>query len=225
MTILPQPGRIVPKSLRNRLTSIGVIVTLALVTGCASGSTPVVTAPRIASGDSLVRGLTIGNYRLGQIGTIEGYPLDTIFRFTDGSSASISAIRFPIPDDVRFGSQSDRWSRREGAKFLAIQEFFVSQKRITGFRVVIDSGHVVAVDRDSIFEHALAIEVRSNNATRMDLQYIYEVCDRFLKIRGTFPGTTWPREEFAHFAREVMRLTRDAELRAHAGGAPCPRLR
>lgn len=188
---------------------------LSFVLGCASAPAAVVSAPRLASGDSLAPGLTIGAFRLTEVGTIDGYPLDTIFRFANGSSAFVSAIRYPIPRDVRFGSESAKWTQREGAKFAAIQDVFVSQKRISAFKVVFDSAQVVSVDGDSIFEHSVAIEVRTTNGTRMDLQYVYAVCNRFLKVRGTFPADTWPRGAFADFSREVLRLTRAAEVRSN----------
>ena len=193
----------------------------ALAAACSSSTATVVTAPRIASGDTLAPGLTIGRYRLTRIGPVEGLPIDTLFRFTDGSPSLTSAIRYPIPDDVRLGSSREQWTRREGAKLVAIQEYFVSQKRISSFRIVFDSTQLVSIDDATIFEHFIALEVSRPDGTRIDVQTIYQVCNRFLKVRGTFTVESWSQSAFADFSREVLRLTRIAEARTRSNDPWC----
>src|SRR5690349_7039020 len=63
----------------------------------------------------------LGNYRLTGVEAIKGFPSDTIFRFTDGSAATVSAIRFPVPEDVKEGTDPQAWLTREAAKFAQVQ--------------------------------------------------------------------------------------------------------
>lgn len=195
------------------------ILSLATAAGCGGRPLAVVTAPRTASAEALLPGLTVGRYRLTGAEPIEGAPLDSVYRFTDGTSATVSAFRYDVPADVREGRAREKWTEREGLKFEAIQPILVSQGRIESFRVAFSDLAFVAVETDSILEHSVAVAVRSDDEVWMDFQYLYLVCGRFLKLRGSFARDAWQQSEFPNFSRELMRVVRASSARLQANDA------
>ena len=193
-------------------------VALATIGGCTPKRLAVVAAPRTTDAEELSPGLTVGRYRLTGVEHLEGSELDSLYRFSDGSSAAITAFRYDIPSDVRVSGARNDWTKREGAKFEAVQPTLVAQGRIDSYRIAFASAQMVTVDADSVFEHSVAIAVRVRGDIRIDFQYLYVVCNRFLKLRGSFFGDTWRESEFPNFAREVMRVVHASAVRLPSKG-------
>lgn len=145
----------------------------------------------------------VGRYHLTEVRAIQGYPADTIYRFTDGSAARVSAIRYYVPEDVKTSQDSALWTVREGAKFALVQAEQVRRGAIESYEVAFTD--TSTVDDVRLFEHAVAIAVRRNGRIDVEFQYLYLVGGRFLKARGTFPSDQWTTSEFPNFARELAR--------------------
>jgi hypothetical protein len=167
----------------------------------------------------LIPGLSVGRFRLTDAERLGTTPVDSIYRFSDGSPALVSAFRYDLPSDARKRGEAVAWTQRQGALFKEAQSIFLARREIDAFRVAFDTSQFVAVPADSVFEHSIAIAVRRRGVAYMEVQYVYLVCDGFLKLRGTFASEAWPRSEFPAFAREVMRIARRSAVPSRANGA------
>lgn len=186
---------------RHAILALSVLATVACMQsgrGSRAGSPPPSAALEVSEVPSVV-----GRYRLTEVRAIQGYPADTIYRFTDGSGAPVSAIRFPVPEDVRTSPDSQAWTVREGEKFALVQAERVRRGVIESYEVAFTD--TSTVDDARLFEHSVAIAVRRNGRIEVEFQYLYLVGGRFLKARGTFPADQWTTSEFPNFARELAR--------------------
>lgn len=159
----------------------------------AAGSVPALTEPN-------------GRYRFTQADVVPSTPGDSIYRFRDGTGANVSVIRYAMPPDVRVDADSQRWTAREGTKFADVQAILQQQGRIEAWRLAFeDTTRLTLSAAPPVLEHAIGIVVRSRGAERMDVQYLYFIHGRLLKIRGTVPIAAWPESELQAFAREAAR--------------------
>ncbi len=149
----------------------------------------------------------VGRYRFTRGELIRSTRNDSIYRFTDGTPATVSVIRYDVPENVKVGADPQAWTTPEGERFEEVQSILLQQGRIQSFEKAFSTTSDVVVDNAVLREHAIAIAVRPSGTTRMDYQYLYVVGGRFLKVRGTFPGDSWKNSDFPEFAREVARRT------------------
>ncbi len=126
-------------------------------------------------------------------------------RTPNDSPATVSVIRYSVPNELKSSADSTIWTTVEGERFEEVQSVLMQQGRIEGFEKAYSTTTDVEVDDAVLREHAIAIAVRSRGVIRMDFQYLYTVKGRFLKVRGTFPGDSWKTSDFPEFAREVAR--------------------
>jgi hypothetical protein len=195
---------------------LALVLGALLSSACAGGSrvTPA-TAPEststversVSAPSSVVSAsATIGRYRLMQAELVRGTRRDSIFRYSDGSPAIVSVIRYDVPPSESLDGDAQLVTAREGARFAEIQPILQQQGRIEGFRVAFqDTTRLDLGASAPTLEHAIGVIARARGVERMDVQYLYLIDGRFFKIRGTFGMDAWPTSELATFARDAAR--------------------
>lgn len=148
----------------------------------------------------------LGPFRLVSRDTLRGAATDSIYRYTDSTSrVRVSVIRYDVPPDVRVGTDTARWLEGEGRKFEAIQPLLVERGVLEGYEVAFAKLGALRFGADSVSEFATAVAVRMRGKPFADLQYLYVIDGRFLKIRATVPPDNAARSEVPIFARELAR--------------------
>ena len=182
---------------------------LSLVVGCAT-SPARSTAPRpeqaapVTSTNLYIRiPDAIGAFKLTERATIRGIPTDSIFRFRDGSATILSLIIYEVPSDVKVGDDPQKWTQREGEKFRAVQEIRQNRGQISAFQVAFsDTARIAGAQQ--ILEHSIAVPTRMpNGAVAVEMQFLYLIGGKFIKVRGTIPEQGWEQTQVPAFAREL----------------------
>lgn len=186
--------------LRHTLLLLPILFAACSPNQAARGIESPVAPKALSAGDIPAE---IGRYRLTAVDSVKSYPADTLYRFTDGTDAVVSAIRYPIPGDVKVGVDSQTWLAREGDKLSQVQEIRVERRQIESYQVAFST--TKPLQDSPLVERATAIAVRQGGAVHMEFQYLYIVGGRFLKVRGTLPGDMWRTSDFPNFARELAR--------------------
>ncbi len=196
------------------------IAFIASVVGCASApGSPPAPAP---SGAAHVPAATagklyanipaqLGAFRLTERTTIRGLPTDSLFRFSDGSRTILTVIVYDVAADVRSGSDPQQWTAREGEKFKAVQDVRLSRGNIRGYELAYADTIRFTADAREILEHATAVTVRfPNGDIAIDMQYLYLIGGKFVKVRATIPERGWQQTRVPSFARELAhRMARE----------------
>lgn len=146
------------------------------------------------------------NYRLVGRRILGGR--DSLWRYTDGR-AQVSVIRYVIDQDVQVGTDSVAWLEREGQKFLRVQAILREQGRIDRFEVRMSK--LEQGPKPPEHEHIAVVTNTSRGKQTVEMQYLYLVGGRWLKVRVTEPddgATSSSAPLFARsLARRVARMT------------------
>lgn len=132
-------------------------------------------------------------------------PRDSIYRFRDSSTAFVSLIRYAVTPDVRFDADSQAWTLREGDKFPQVQQLLLEAGRQDDNRLLVADSSRLDVGGRSINESMYAMAVMRMRVPTVEVQYLYLIGDRFLKVRGSFQSDQWGRSDFAEWTRASAR--------------------
>ena len=174
-----------------------LIVLLAGVTA-ACGSAPRPDPAPLPAAAGPVMPDSLLNYRLVGRRILGGR--DSVWRYTDGR-AQVSVIRYVIDQDVKVGPDSVVWLEREGEKFLRVQEILRQQGQIDRFEVRMSK--VGAGPKPPDHEYVAIVTNTSRGRQTVELQYLYLVGGRWLKIRVTEPEDGATASSAPHFARSL----------------------
>ena len=182
------------------------IVLCVVVAAC--GKQPASSAPTpIAQSVATPVGIpaSVGRFRLVETRPVNGLPTDTIYRFTDSTKINISVIRYAVPADVKIGSDSSVWLEREGAKFAAIQPILRQRDVIQAFEIKLQKTASVQLGSVPVAEHLSVVQTRARYGVFNELEYLYVIGGRFLKVRISEPETGATKSDSPMFARELAR--------------------
>lgn len=158
----------------------------------------------------------VGAFRLIAVRAVRGAPNDTNYRFDNGAGVGISVFRYAIPSDVKAGSDTVAWIRREGEKFPVVQRILASRGVSDSMKVRIGMLNPARPDFP-LAEYAGVVQTWSaQRGVMLESEYIYVVDGRFLKIRGSEPHAVEGESQVARFARQLLQsmLTAASEPRA-----------
>lgn len=148
----------------------------------------------------------VGNYRLTERAVVRGVPTDSLFRFSDGSSAIVTAFVYSISEDVRIDADSQKWTPREGSKFRLVQDIRKNRGDFADFAVAVSDTTRLTFGKRGILEHEIVTPVRlKNGAVIMDFQFLYLIDAKFFKVRATIRAEGWEKTTVKSFARELAR--------------------
>ena len=184
-----------------------LLLVLALV-GCSSKPTTPVSAPAPA----VVRGVpdslrtAVGTFRLVSRNVIEGFATDTLFRYADSTGFGVSVFRFPIRDDVKKGSTDPvKWLEAEAAKFIAIQPILRERRAIDSSVVRLTKLVPIYPNGPPAVEYITAIEQWGRRGNTIEVEHLWIVGDRFLKVRGSERNRESGMSPTTQFALRLVR--------------------
>jgi hypothetical protein len=192
------------------------ILAAATVAGCASlppAATPAPSpvtgaAPAAKSATNMYSRIPaqIGTFMLRERAIVRGLPTDSVFRFGDASTTTLTVIIYPIPDDIRVEADSQKWTWREGEKFRLVQQIRAQRRAIREFSPPVSDTTRIANGARMIQEHWIIVPTKLNSgAVVVEFQYLYLIDGKFLKVRATVPHETWQDSKVPSFARELAK--------------------
>lgn len=187
---------------------------LALVMcGCASassGRSTEATAGTRASTAAPTRSvqsripLQIGNFKLTQRTAVRGTLTDSLYRFSDGSGTNLSVIVYDVIAEAKTDQDPQKWTAIEGEKFKEVQEIRKNRGDMAAYSVAFSDSARFKAGSLNLLEHRIATPVRYANGTiAIDMQYLYLVDGKFLKVRATIPEPGWQQTMVPAFSREL----------------------
>jgi hypothetical protein len=190
------------------LASLATACGPAVATGASAGSAPASSAIVTAAADS-AGGVSVppvvGEWRLVDAEAVRGDGAGGLYRFSDGSSARVSVIVYPVPDDVLVESTPEARVEREGRKFQEVLELLARRGTYDGVMMAYaDPDSVVANGAPVPGYSAAAAALRGGQVT-IELQNLYIIGSRFVKIRATLPERGWQDSTVPRFAKELAR--------------------
>jgi len=184
----------------NRVLAFAVLLSAI---GCASAPAPVV-APAPAVNLYARIPAEIGAFKLTERAIVRGLPTDSLFRFSDGSRTILTVIIYNVSADLRVDADSQKWTAREGEKFKLVQAIRRDRGQLSDFTLAFSDTTRFVVGARQILEHAIAIPTRyPNGAITVEMQYLYLIGGKFVKVRATIPQQGWEETKVPAFAREL----------------------
>jgi hypothetical protein len=138
---------------------------------------------------------TLGGYTLTETKPYGDAALGTAYRFAGPAHERVTVFVFPIGADVRVGNDLQAQVTAEGKKFEGIFPIGVQRGWYQSYRFAFANPEPITVDGGSV---------------QVEIQYLYAVCGKFLKLRATLDGETWTESEFPTFAKALA-----AQLAGH----------
>lgn len=187
------------------------VAALASIAGCGSPNPTVAPTPAapVASAPANFYARIPGQiaaYRLTERATVTGMPSDSLFRFSDGSRTTVTVIIYTISDDVKVDADSQKWTAREGDKFKEVQRIRASRGQIADFVVAFADTSREKVPGFAVLEHWIASPTKyPNGAITIEMQFLYLIGGKFVKVRATVPEQGWQQTTVDDFARELAR--------------------
>lgn len=191
---------------------VWVPVLLVSVVGCASsptsaspaGARPSAVSPAPTASVYARVPAQVGEFRLTERASVSGAPGDSLFRFRDSSRTNLTVFIYEIGADVRVEADSQLWTAREGGKFKEIQDIRVARGQIAEYVLAVSDTSRIGIGRYDILEHWMATPVRfPSGAIAVDMQFLYLVGGKFIKVRATIPEQGWEQTRVPSFAREL----------------------
>jgi hypothetical protein len=186
-----------------------VVLAVAVLAAIACSSrAPARTAPSAAPAGAPYDRIPdrVGDFALTERTSVVGLPSDSVFRFSDGSDTRLTVIVYDPEEGATDGPDPQVATAEEGAKFPITQEVRRSRGQITGFVVAFSDTARVAGGRRPLLEHSVAVPVRLRNGTiAVELQYLYLIDGKFVKVRATESEQRWQQTKARAFARELVR--------------------
>lgn len=146
----------------------------------------------------------IGAFKLTQRATVRGLRTDSLFRYRDGSRTLLTVIIYDVPEDIRTHPDTQQWTHREGEKFKHVQEIQVRRGFLRGYQLAFSDTTRFTVGPRSFLQHSVATPVRfANGAVAVEMQFLYLIDGKFVKVRGTVPEQGWQESRVPEFAREL----------------------
>ncbi len=130
--------------------------------------------------------------------------LGRAYRFQGPPDERVTVYVYPIGADVRMGRKdAQEWVAAEGEKFKEV--FPAGVQRGWWQKYVITSAQPdpVSVDTLKLPGFLVAGVTRSGTRISVELEYIYAMCDQFLKVRGTLSEQGWTQSGFPKFAKAL----------------------
>ena len=186
------------------------IAAMLSVFGCASAPTPVPANPSPTGSESAVNVYAripsqVGAFKLTERTTVRGMPADSIFRFSDGSKTYLSVIVYDVTTDGG-DNETQKWVAIEGERFREAQDIRQKRGQIAAYVMAYSDTTRFMVGSRNLLEHHIAMPTRyPNGAITVEMQFLYLIDNKFVKVRGTIPEQGWQQTRVPSFARELAR--------------------
>ena len=195
------------------MKSMSAFTAIVFAFGCASApakppavaSQPAAVPPSAPAVNLFARiPAQIGAFKLTQRAAVSGAPADSLFRYKDGSPTNLTVFIYDADADGHPDLDAPTRTAREGEKFKAVQDILMSRGQISAHQMAFSDTTRVTVGQSTILEHAVAMPTRyPDGAITVEMQYLYLIGGKFLKVRATVPEKGWQETQVPQFAREL----------------------
>ena len=182
-------------SMMNRTILLRLAVFAALA-GCRSAGTRVSPVP-VASSTAIEGRVptTLGAFRQVERETLPK-GLGTSFRFRDSSGTRFTLFIYePEPEARAKYPETAALLEHEAEILFVIMEAQERQGAITGNRRLATRRDSVDVDRRVVPGHMVATASTRGGEALIELEYLYLVDAKFVKVRISVPAARWPRSD------------------------------
>ena len=180
----------------------------------AAASPVLVTSSNVTGQEPAKSCLTVpselNGYRLTDTKVFDDSTEGTSYRYKNGSSDLVTMFIYPISPAARRGSDVRDWVAAEGQGFKEVFPAGVQRGWWQEYTAAFDHPDSVLVGTEQIPGYLVAGVTRRGNVVNVELEYLFEMCDRFVKVRGTLASATWNQSLFSRFAKDAV-----AYLRQH----------
>jgi hypothetical protein len=126
------------------------------------------------------------------------------FLLADSTGGRVTLFIYPIPPALRAMGDIRSAVREEGNKFQAVMQAGLR----SGYYQALSPGTIAhpdsAASGGEYIPGFLGVAVaRRGNTVAVEMQYLFAVCDRFVKLRTTLSSETWSSSPFPTFARDM----------------------
>jgi hypothetical protein len=146
----------------------------------------------------------IGAFKLTERAAVRGAPAESLFRYKDGSPTNLSVIIYDADTDGQNDADPQLRTFREGEKFKAVQDILMSRGQIVAHQLAFSDTTRFTAGASTILEHSVAMPTRyPNGSVTVEMQYLYFIGGKFVKVRATIPAKGWEQAQVPQFAREL----------------------
>lgn len=134
----------------------------------------------------------------------------TAYTFTDASSDRVTVFIYPFSPAARVAPDLHTSVAAEGASFKNILSVGIQRRAWQTYTVMVDEPDSVAVANEHIPGYLVIGGTRRGGTVTVEFQYLFGICDHFVKMRASVDSQTWTESAFPQFARDLA-----AYLRQH----------
>lgn len=189
------------------------MLAMSALAACAQRSAASGVATSSSAAVAACESPALDRYTLAGSELLPTGPRDSIYRYRDSSTAFVSLIRYAVTPDVRFDADSQAWTLREGDKFPEVQQVLLEAGRQDSNNLLVADSSQIDVGGRAISESMYAMAVTRMRVPTVEVQYLYLIGDRFLKVRGSFQSDQWDRSDIAEWAQASARCAWSGEGR------------
>jgi hypothetical protein len=140
-------------------------------------------------------------YDLKESNPIRGDPEGTMLRYSDGSATRVSVFFYladstPAPDPRTLVAQT-------GESFLESLPIGVQRGWYDSYTTAFSDPDSVLVGDRLLVGNATAAATKKGGSMHVELQYVYLIGPRLVKVRASVPAEGWERTDIPRFAREL----------------------
>ena len=133
---------------------------------------------------------------------------DSVWRYTNGK-AQVSVIRYALTRDAKTGADTSAWLAREGNKFVQVMPMLKRRGAIESYEVKTSRVGDGPAPPHREYVGVVVSTIKGKRST--ELQYLYLVKNRWLKVRASEPGGGDASASVTRFSRalasRVARMT------------------
>lgn len=148
----------------------------------------------------------LGDWRLTDAEVIRGTGAGGRYRFTDGSAARVSVIVYAVSDDAMNEPTPQGRVEHEGRKSQTVLDLLTQNGTYDGVGMAFAGADTVVANGVAVPGFSSAAAAKRNGRISVELQYLYLVGSRFLKVRATLPERDWERSTVPGFAKTLARV-------------------
>ena len=145
---------------------------------------------------------TVRAYALKESNPVRGDSMATMFRYSDGSATRVSVF-FYLADSVAPAADARALVAQTGQSFLETLPIGVQRGWYDSYTTAFSDPDSVTVDGRLLLGNATAAATKKDGSVHVELQYVYLIGPRLLKVRASVPAEGWEKTDIPRFAREL----------------------
>ena len=199
---------------------------LVVVSACATSprapaaATPASADAVVGKGSVVAHGVVfpgkVHRYTLTEATEVEARPDDKVFRYSDGSDTRVTVF-FYRADSAMAAENPQQALAQEGQSFLESLPISVQRGWLDSYSAAVARTDSVTVDGRVVPGHITEVVAKRSGRSNMELQYVFLIAPRFVKVRASVPTEAWPNPDVTHFAHELATV-----LARQVHGTPPP---